>query len=191
MYFPTQEAVKTLKVCERGSGGWGKIKRMKKVLEFRILWYEGKGKKGKGEGQDFHTLIKPLPMTKGQGFCKGCSRVKGRAMWGSRQSTSIWGLAEAILMSYRATCTPPVEAQKKKPLIIVVQWWKKTASSLNLQKETAQSLNLQKEVAISDWCRRMLVTIDDWCIMEVLPAGAWGQKTWMLSWRGGSVKKYT
>jgi hypothetical protein len=37
--------------------------------------YEGKGTKGKGQGQDFHTLAKPLPLTRVRGFCKGYSRV--------------------------------------------------------------------------------------------------------------------
>ena len=33
--------------------------------------YEGKGIKGKGQGQDFHTPAKPLPLTRVRGFCKG------------------------------------------------------------------------------------------------------------------------
>jgi hypothetical protein len=28
----------------------------------------GKGTKGKGQGQDFHTLSKPLPLVEGKGF---------------------------------------------------------------------------------------------------------------------------
>ena len=37
--------------------------------------YKGKGTKGKGQGQDFNTPEKPLPLTRVRGFCKGCSRV--------------------------------------------------------------------------------------------------------------------
>ena len=35
----------------------------------------GKDTKGEGKGQDFHTLAKPLPLSRVRGFCKGCSRV--------------------------------------------------------------------------------------------------------------------
>ena len=37
--------------------------------------YEGKGIKGKGQGQDFHTLVKPLPLTRVKGFARVFSRV--------------------------------------------------------------------------------------------------------------------
>ena len=37
--------------------------------------YEGKGIKGKGQGQDFHTLVKPLPLTLVKGFARVFSRV--------------------------------------------------------------------------------------------------------------------
>ena len=37
--------------------------------------YEGKDIKGKGQGQDFHTLVKPLPLTRVKGFARVFSRV--------------------------------------------------------------------------------------------------------------------
>ena len=37
--------------------------------------YEGKGIKGKGQGQDFYTLVKPLPLTRVKGFARVFARV--------------------------------------------------------------------------------------------------------------------